>query len=503
MRRWKEYPDDIPIIVGVGESIDRPEDLAYARHPAGLMAEALQAAEIDAGVGLVSRLDRVEAILQVTWPYQDTGGVLAHELGIAAARVRYGAHGGHSPMRLIHEAAIRIANGESEIEAVCGGEAYHSLAKAKKAGVELPWPPKGPLLELAEARARLLHPAAVKLGASLPVAIYPFYENAATAAWGQTPEQAVAESGAIWSVFSNAAASNPTAWLRKPMARAEITEIGEANRMIAWPYRKFMVANPIVNQGAAVIVVRLGTARALGIDESKFVALVGGAAADEPLSFLDRDRYDHVPAQRAVLDKAAALAGEDGFAHQELYSCFPIVPKLATRSLGLEPQAELSLIGGLTFFGGPLNNYMTHATCELVRRLRGTEDRGLLYAQGGHLTHHHALVLAGAPAGPLDANYCVQSEADVLRGQVPALAMDYRGKAQLESFTVLFEPGGAPSHGIAIARTLDGTRVLARIEAAEFGQLTNPSRSPIGDEGIVGGAPTEVPTWVFTGGTEN
>src|SRR3546814_2537538 len=59
------------------------------------------------------------------------------------------------------------------------------------------------------------------------------------------------------------------------------------------------------------------------------------------------------------------------FDHVELYSCFPVVPKMALRTLGLDASScTPTVAGGLTFFGGPLNNYMSHAVCAMVRILR-------------------------------------------------------------------------------------------------------------------------------------
>ena len=90
------------------------------------------------------------------------------------------------------------------------------------------------------------------------------------------------------------------------------------------------------------------------------------------------------------------LVGGDGkkFDAIELYSCFPCVPKMARRTLGLGPDVQPTVTGGLTFFGAPLNTYMTHAAIAMVRKLRKKGKLGLLYGQGGFVTKHHGLVLS-------------------------------------------------------------------------------------------------------------
>ena len=157
-----------------------------------------------------------------------------------------------------------------------------------------------------------------------------------------------------------------------------------------------MVANPTVNMGGAVLMTSLAKARAAGIAEDRLIHVWGGASAEEPRDYLIRDQFFESHAQNAVLKAAMDLAGGDGRAFDaiELYSCFPCVPKMARRTLGLGADVQPTVTGGLTFFGAPLNTYMTHAACAMVRKLRDGAKLGLLYGQGGFVTKHHALVLS-------------------------------------------------------------------------------------------------------------
>lgn len=85
----------------------------------------------------------------------------------------------------------------------------------------------------------------------------------------------------------------------------------------------------------------------------------------------------------------------------DFYSCFPIVPKLACHHLGLsitKPQKPITVLGGLTSFGGAGNNYSMHAITEVVRRLRKGSDRNaLILANGGFLSYQHAICLSVQP----------------------------------------------------------------------------------------------------------
>ena len=77
---------------------------------------------------------------------------------------------------------------------------------------------------------------AQKHGLAAPVAVYPLYENATRAAWGQSLAEAQGESAEIWSRFSEVAAANEGAWIRKPATPADILRVDERNRPIAFPY---------------------------------------------------------------------------------------------------------------------------------------------------------------------------------------------------------------------------------------------------------------------------
>ena len=362
----------IPVIVGVGEIVDRPKDIAAGLEPLALLEEALKRAEADSGGRLLGEIGSLDVVNFLSWRYRDPEKLLAARLGIAPAHATYGPVGGESPIRYIHEAAQRIARGECDVAAVCGAEAQSTATKAERAGVALPWTPFAHDVEEPKRGAAFQKPLAVKLGVFRPVTVYPFYEAASAAHWGQTPRQAMAESGELWSRYSEAASHNPNAWLKRQVSADEITTPSPDNRLIAWPYTKLMVANPTVNMGGAILLTSLAKARAAGIADDRLVYPIGGASAEEPRDYLLRDQFHESHPQNAVLKAALDLAGGDGRAFDaiELYSCFPCVPKMARRTLGLGADVQPTVTGGLTFFGAPLNTYMTHAACAMVRRLR-------------------------------------------------------------------------------------------------------------------------------------
>lgn len=493
--------DRIPVIVGIGEIVDRPKEITEGLEPLDLLEQALRRAEQDAGAKLLGDIQSLDVVNFLSWRYRDPEKLLAQRLGVSPAHCYYGPVGGESPIRYIHEAAKRIARGECTVAAVCGAEAQSTATKAERAGVKLTWTPFAHDVEEPKRGAAFQKPLAVKLGVFRPVTVYPFYEAASSAHWGQTPREAMAESGTLWSRYSEAAAQNPNAWLKRRYAPEEITTPTADNRLIAWPYNKLMVANPSVNMSGALLLTSLARARATGITEDKLVYPLGGASAEEPRDYLLRDQFYESHPQNAVLKAVMDLAGGDGKAFDaiELYSCFPCVPKMARRTLGLSSDVQPTVTGGLTFFGAPLNTYMTHAACAMVRRLRDGAKLGLLYGQGGFVTKHHALVVSKSlPREALAQETSVQGEADRNKRAVPEFVTDASGKGKVESFTVLYGRGGEIEHGVVMLRTEDDRRTLARIPArdtATLAHLLNIDRTPVGSLGEIAMAADGVLEW--------
>src|ERR1700709_734829 len=135
-------PDNrIPVIVGVGEIVDRPKEIVEGLEPLALLVEALKRAEQDSGAKLLGEIQSLDVVNFLSWRYRDPELQLAERLGITPKHAYYGPVGGESPIRYLHEAAQRIARGECSVAAVCGAGARSTATKAARGGVDLPWTP--------------------------------------------------------------------------------------------------------------------------------------------------------------------------------------------------------------------------------------------------------------------------------------------------------------------------------------------------------------------------
>src|SRR3954452_22435298 len=131
-------PDRIPVIVGVGEIADHPVELTAGLEPLALLEAAVRRAGDDAGAPLLHEIDSLDVVNFLSWRYRDPEQLLAKRLGITPAHCAYGPVGAESPIRFLHEAAKRIARGESKVAVVCGAEAQSTATKAERSKLELP-----------------------------------------------------------------------------------------------------------------------------------------------------------------------------------------------------------------------------------------------------------------------------------------------------------------------------------------------------------------------------
>ncbi|MBV1918372.1 MAG: acetyl-CoA acetyltransferase [Sphingomonadaceae bacterium] len=476
-------PARIPVIIGVGEINDRPDDPMDGLDSVELMAASAKKADVDAGGGWIEQCDWLTNVAQMSFRTFDVEAMLPKALGIKPATVveAKGSYGDH-PVMLVNDAANAIASGKASVCIVTGGEGLRTAAKRPKKD--------GGGEDLFRKSRTSASDVRQRYGMIEPAQIYPLYENATRAAWGLSLAQAQAETGKIWSTMSQVANDAEGAWIKQPRTPEEITTFDANNRPLAFPYSKFQVANSSVNQGASLIITSLAKARAAGIDEGRIIYIGAGANAHEDEEPLNRVNWTGTVAMEVALEKTMELNGlaANDLDHVELYSCFPCVPKMARRILGLSADRPLSVQGGLTFGGGPMGNYMMHASAGMVRKLRESGEYGLLYGNGGHCTHNHAIVLSTHPVKGVSfpQDYDFHEEADARRGAIPESDQTYEGPATIETYTVFHSRAGDPTSGVIFALTPQGTRVVSKVEGEDLDMmafLTDGTVEPVGTSG--------------------
>ena len=296
---------------------------------------------------------------------------------------------------------------------------------------------------------------------------FPLYEHALRAHEGATLAAAQDESGALWAELSSVAAANPYAWSREARDADDVAKVGPGQPDDLVPVSEVAHRQPVREPGRGVARDRRrDRARARASRRTRWVHPLGGAGADEPTDPRARAAYHHVPALDVTVREVQEVTGTtaDEYDVVELYSCFPAMPKLTRRALGRDATAPISVTGGLSFFGGPGSNYLTHSLAAMVERLRADGGTGFVHGVGMFNTKHHALVLRDRPRD--DGAYpAPRHDVGVPRPPVTEpvpVVEDYAGPATVVTCTVMFDREGAPESGAVICTGAHGERAGSR-----------------------------------------
>jgi acetyl-CoA C-acetyltransferase len=461
-----------PILVGVGQLTNHPRTIDETVEPIEMMAAVARLAAEDAGVsGLLSKLDSVQVVNSMGWPYQDPPGFLAERIGAAPAHKLYTTVGGETPQRLVNETAQAVVEGRVRLALIVGAEALESRRLARKLDQHLNWSVRGnPEHVVGDTRGGFSEVEA-RHGATMPVRMYPLFENAIRAHLGHTIAEHQAYLGRLCSRFTAVAAQNPYAWFPVERPAEEIATVGPNNRMVCFPYPKLMNAIIETDQAAGVIVTGTAVARELGIPEERWVYLHGCGDAVEKWFVGERVDYHSSPAIRSATQRALGMAGigADDVAAFDLYSCFPSAVQLALDALRLraDDPRPLTVTGGLAYAGGPGNNYVSHSIATMAQRLRERPgEYGLVTGLGWFATKHSAGVYSARP--PQGDWTRVDPQADQAQLDAmasPTLAEEANGAATIETYTVAFNREGEPEQAIVVGRLGTGERFFANTDA--------------------------------------
>ncbi|KAK4948152.1 hypothetical protein LTR10_013206 [Elasticomyces elasticus] len=499
---------ETPIVVGVGDFVNRSTLISDAHEPLTLILNAITIALEDTGLdssrrsNLQSAIDSIDVVRTWTWPYDDLPGEISRDLGVNPRHQFYSDHGGNKCAKMFDEAARRISKRENKVAVVTGGEALASLtacAAAKKL------PPPG-WTKTKQGVDKVFSPTGRDLGKNIgathsigePIQVYPLFEAGFRAHRGQTLRENDEESARLYAEFAEVAATQPYSWNygKPPKSDEEIRTVTKRNRMICLPYPLLMNAFNTVNLAAACILTSTSFADELGIPKEKWIYVLGGAGTQDATDFWNRPNYHSSPAIERSVDTGLEVSGltRDDIDLYDFYSCFPIVPKIAATHLNLpitSGSKPLTLLGGLTSFGGAGNNYSMHAITEMTRQLRARKGRhGLILANGGVMTYQHVLCLSASPRRE-DLPYPDKAPLPEVITDVPSPTVDAIVKGEqdavIETYTVEYKRDNTPLRAYIVGRLKsNGHRFVANHENEEtLRQLCSGTEERIGRAGRV------------------
>lgn len=447
-----------PVLVGISHLEQRFQDFASAKEPVELMIDAVKAAAEDAGSNELLNATSVRVIKGI-WGYQNPAKAVAQAIGCPNAQTALSPFGGNFVQSVLNVSALDIQSGAHDVIILTGAECGNTQAKAAKAIHDLGWAelPGTPDLQIGEEKD-MRHDAerAIRLGR--PIQIYPIMETALRSELGMGVDEHMRHISELWAGFSAVAANNPNAWIRDAKTAEEIRTISTINRPVSFPYPKFLNSNSAVDQAAALILCSEEKAKALGIAREKWIYPWAGSDAQDHFHFSTRDNLHSSPAIRLAGKKCLEMSdmNVDDIDLVDVYSCFPVAVQIASRELGLDTSKPLTVTGGLTWAGGPLNNYVMHSIVRMAQLLREKPgQKGMITANGGYITKHAFGTYSNdRPEQPFQhAN--LQDQVDALPKR--EVVMDNTGQGVVEGYSVMYGSKGLDKAFVA-TRLPDGRR---------------------------------------------
>jgi acetyl-CoA C-acetyltransferase len=452
-----------PVLVGVGT--------ANAAAPVEeLLTAACVAAGRDASVpALLPMVDRLN-LAQGSWSLADPSRAVARTLGASGA-LRYRYEVGVSQQEIVDDALDAISGGHADVVIVLGGEAR---AYARAGGTEPDDPSLVPDVTVTRP-ADFVAPIEIAAGIVWPpVQQYALIENALAAHEHSSPRDHRAQIAALWARFNEVASRNPLAAFPAAKSAEAIAEPGPKNRPLAHPYNLWHSSQWTVNQAAALLFCSAERARALRVPMDRWIFPHIALHASESVTLTARRDLHAWPAMELLGRTAESHLGQPlhDLPIMEIYSCFPAAVQVQQRALGLDLDGTPTVTGGMSFAGGPFNNFVFQSMAAVVHLLRAAPGaRALVTTVSGMLSKPGLAVWSSQPPARgqslLLADLGEQVKiATPTRGVAAPNAA--HGPAEVVSFTVTYDTVEPlrPVRTVIVADLADGVRVAATCEDA-------------------------------------
>jgi acetyl-CoA C-acetyltransferase len=296
---------------------------------------------------------------------------------------------------------------------------------------------------------------------------FAIFDNARRAHLGAGLDAYRAGIGALFAPMTRVAAANPHAWFRVERSADELVTVRPENRMVGYPYTKYVISIMDVDMASALLLATHERADALGVPADRRVYLRGWCYATDPFPIAEHDVMFGSPAMAAASGEALRCAGVgiDDVAHLDLYSCFASSVAFACDALGVAATDErpLTVTGGLPYHGGAGSGYMTHSIATMAEVLRADPGSlGMVSGVGMHMTKHVYGVYSSEPGGyhPPDE---LRVTSELERHPPREIVVEYEGDAEVAAYSVVHGRDGDPEWGVVVVDAPGERRAYGKV----------------------------------------
>jgi len=433
------------VIAGTSHLTKKPQDTPL--NVIELMCEATQKAAEDAGNdAILSAVDQI-IVPQGTWSISNPGGLIAQHLDISARSITYNI--GILQSSLIKRAIEDVSASKSRCTLIVGGEAKNFERNASEFLNAIP--------TLSDSRTQdspeFIQPSElpisryeIEMGLIRAPDQYALIENSYANEHKFTRENHQELINKEWQEMARIADSIPSSWVRD--ANDHLKENGWG-RTIATPYRLHHVTQWNVNQASAVLITTEDIAKnySNGSDKLIFPDVLIESNAVTPVT--ERSQLHECNGLDQIKTEYVRLTGTKLSESQfhELYSCFPIAVRLQREAFKLGKR-PVTITGGMTFAGGPYNNFMLQGLSQLTKQVRESETTGVVTSVSGMLTKQGLISLSSRqpPSGIYLSDVSDKTRSGTDKMQIEP---EMCGNAKVVSSTVSYSAGAPKVYVLA------------------------------------------------------
>jgi acetyl-CoA C-acetyltransferase len=450
-----------PVLIGIG-CLQQKGSFAELDEALILMEQATIAAIQDTeNSAIVNYIDEIQ-IPKGYWAYRDPGKWIAEKHGFSGA-ITSVTKIGVLQQNLINSACEKIINEEIRASLIVGGEARYKKIQALKEGIDFE---EMKLLEnpdhYVKAKDDLYVTEELDALGMMAVGYYAILESAMRYKQKNSIRDHEKFLGDLYANFSKTASENQHAWNQKIYSSDEIQKPSEKNPRIAYPSAMILTSEEIADK--------------LNIPFSKRVYPLISSETNHMIGLVQRPDMTNPLGLKLATDFIIEAAEKNKIypSLYELYSCFPVAVQMFSMALNLPNNINKTVTGGMPFAGGPLNNYMLHASTQMLQKIReDANEIGLITGVSGMMTKQSLAIWSKEPAMNFESKD-VTKQAKKLEHAVP-MSDQKEGDALVIGCTSLYEKQNAlkavffaeDSKGQRLVLTSTDKEIIREVEKEE------------------------------------
>ena len=451
-----------PVVIGLGIT-QQKGSYAELDEALFLMEKVAMQAINDCGNSKIKDFIDVIDIPKGFWRYRDPGKWIAEKNNFSNAKTSVNKIG-VLQQHLINNTCNKIIKSEIRAGLILGGESRAKMIAALKEGIEykemeLSTNPD----QYVKAKDDLYGEGEAEALGLMAVGYYAVMESAMRKSKSLTLKEHEDYLGSMYADFSEIASKNQYAASDKSISKDQIMLANSDNKPMAYPYNKYHCTSWNVSQASAILICEEGLADQLNISKQKRIYPMASSETNHMIALIQRPSLISSAGLKLASEKINEVVDKHSINLNliDLYSCFPVAVQQFENVLNLNTKTSRTITGAMPFAGGPLNNYMLHATVQALLKLRSQSGHSLITGVSGMMTKQSFCLWSSEYQMPF-YHADVTKKAQQLDKPIP-ISNAKHGNGIVIGYTVLYE-GTKPTLGVFYIEDSQGERKVVTSE---------------------------------------